>query len=116
MSDTKLKQCPFCGGEADIEDIGENENDHYYMITCKNSACSGSFCFGQRTKEDLIKAYNRRKPMERIVEQLEEVRKDRLENAKRYVTIGNFAEAEIYSELASEYTNAIKIVKKGGAK
>lgn len=35
MNEIKLKNCPFCGSEVELEDIGEDSNDHYYMIACK---------------------------------------------------------------------------------
>lgn len=101
MSDTELKPCPFCGGKVIIEDIGEG--DEYYMIACKNPTCNGSFCFGERgTKKDFIRAYNTRKPMERIVEQLEEQQnKNRYENHHDGWNVG--------------IDQVIEIVQKGGA-
>ena len=41
MSD-KLKPCPFCGGNADIEDISESEDmNAIWMIVCNK--CGGSY-------------------------------------------------------------------------
>ena len=40
MSD-KLKPCPFCGGNAHIEDIREPEDmDAIWMIVCKKCGAS----------------------------------------------------------------------------
>lgn len=71
MSKIKLKNCPFCGSEVEVEDIGEDSNDHYYMIACKNSTCGSSTCFGEVSKEDFISAWNTRKPIDTMVEKLE---------------------------------------------
>ncbi len=57
----ELKPCPFCGGEVDICDIGEDKNDHYFMIQCKTPTCNASTCFGERgSMEDFVRAWNRR--------------------------------------------------------
>lgn len=72
MSKTKLLPCPFCGSEVYIEDLGVEKGDHYYMMQCKNEDCDAATCFGEKNKEKFIKAWNTRKPMERIVERLEE--------------------------------------------
>ncbi len=62
MSDYTLKPCPFCGGQADIEDISNNEieDDEYYMICCKS--CGASACFGDYsiTKDGAIRKWNRK--------------------------------------------------------
>lgn len=67
MSETNLKPCPFCGGKARTQ-----ENNHYkdiWSVMCKN-------CFTEsdryHTEENAIEAWNTRKPMERIVEKLED--------------------------------------------
>lgn len=97
MSDTKLKPCPFCGGEAETI-----ENNHYtdvWSVMCKN-------CFAEsdryHTEESAIEAWNTRKPMERIVEQLEEQQnKNRYENHHDDWNVG--------------LDQAIEIVRKEGA-
>ena len=57
MSD-KLKPCPFCGGNAHIEDI----MNATWMIVCNE--CGGSVSFGldgcDATKDEAITAWNRR--------------------------------------------------------
>lgn len=60
MSETKLLPCPFCGGEAEV--CG------YYFIQC--TKC-GSSTLTHTNREESIKAWNTRKPMERIVERFE---------------------------------------------
>ena len=72
MSEIKLLPCPFCGGEVTVKDIGEDKNDHYYMVVCNTPTCNCSACFGERgSKKDFIRAWNNRKPIEDMVEQLE---------------------------------------------
>ena len=60
MSEIKLKNCPFCGSEVELKDIGEDNNDHYYMAECQNSNCNSATCFDEGTKEDFIKLWNKR--------------------------------------------------------
>lgn len=75
MSEIKLKNCPFCGSEVELEDIGkyigEDDIDHYYMIVCKNSSCGSSTCFGEVSKDDFIRTWNKRKPICDMVEKME---------------------------------------------
>ena len=59
----KLKPCPFCGGNADIEDISEPEDmNAIWMIVCKKCGGSASFGMGGRdaTKDEAISTWNRR--------------------------------------------------------
>lgn len=63
----KLKQCPFCGGEADTE-----WHHGYFGVRCKS-------CYAEVTADgmnDAIELWNTRKSMDRIVEQLEEAKRD----------------------------------------
>ena len=67
---SKLKRCPFCGGEARVNIFLGN-----YWVTCEN--CMGAiFPAIGMTEEEAIKVWNTRKPMERIVERLEEEKSD----------------------------------------
>lgn len=62
----KLLPCPFCGGEAEISLYLGN-----YGVAC--TECMGAiFPARGMTKGEAIKAWNTRKPMERILERLEE--------------------------------------------
>lgn len=63
MSEIKLLPCPFCGGEAEI--LG----DKTHWIYCPN-CCSETKSF--KTKKEAIERWNTRKPMERIIEKLED--------------------------------------------
>lgn len=64
----ELKPCPFCGGEAEIKnDLG---NDCVY-ISCKWCHCNSRLSENQ---EEVIEAWNTRKPIDDIVEQLEKLK------------------------------------------
>lgn len=66
MSDKRLLPCPFCGGEAEV--VGGNP---YHWVFCKG--CDAET--GQSaTIEGAIGKWNTRKPLERIVERLEETK------------------------------------------
>ena len=74
MGDIELKPCPFCGGEAQLvrDRIG------LWRVGCKKCNCMTTyqFDFGEGEEVSQKKAanvWNTRKPMERIVEQLEEM-------------------------------------------
>ena len=62
---SELKRCPFCGGEAKLR----REMGIMYNVKCGICYCQT----GQRAfEDDAIKVWNTRKPMERIIERLEE--------------------------------------------
>ena len=88
MSENELKQCPFCGGVAKLYG---------------SSKITGTgFC---ETVADAIEKWNTRKPIEKIVEQLEEW----TFNADVNLGDGTVKNSDL---IASE--NAIDIVKRGG--
>lgn len=79
-SDIKLKPCPFCGGEAKI--IHANDVTLPYRIRCKNINCDvrpSTTWF--KYEEDAITKWNTRKPMDEIVEQLEDENKTAVDAA-----------------------------------
>lgn len=74
MSEIKLLPCPFCGGEAQLvrDRIG------LWRVGCKKCDCTTTYQFGFGEGEEVSQkkaanVWNTRKPMERIVEQLEEM-------------------------------------------
>ena len=71
MQNDKLLPCPFCGGEAQPTFLC---NGRYNQIKCKTPKCIMNVdlpaLYGSR--EEAIEKWNTRKPMERILEQLEE--------------------------------------------
>lgn len=64
MKENELRNCPFCGGEAKLEQIQEATLDKY-VVTCNNSNCC-AFYMGYideglyPTKTLAIEAWNRR--------------------------------------------------------
>ena len=69
MSETLLR-CPFCGGEAKIDKTIAN------TVSVECTVCHASsrmiLCTEGDIEQKAIEAWNTRKPMERIVERLEE--------------------------------------------
>lgn len=89
----KLKLCPFCGGEATVwnGNIDDDCSDVYYDVYCMDCNCmTPKF----HTEESAIVFWNRREPIDKIVEQLEELSK--------------------YEVVENKFKKAIEIVKKGG--
>jgi hypothetical protein len=89
MSEIKLLPCPFCGGEAEI--VGK------HWVQCRRCATEGGY---YDNIETAIEVWNTRKPMERIVERLEE-------SADQCIKIG-----DVYGFSATN--EAIFVVKEEG--
>lgn len=63
---SELKKCPFCGGEAVIQKINDSTLSFAVCVECRMRT---------PTLQDgkiAMRAWNRRKPMDNIVEKLEE--------------------------------------------
>lgn len=72
----ELKPCPFCGGEAETE--GQRNymgNDFRSIVICRKCGAQirrdGTVSVADLVYKQAIEAWNTRKPMDRIVEQLE---------------------------------------------
>ena len=59
----KLRECPFCGGEVELDFVGEE----FYMVRCDKCASATSFAkvledgtAGDSTKAETVEAWNRR--------------------------------------------------------
>lgn len=80
MSEIKLLPCPFCGGEAEVRATkrpvfnGKYMGTAHYVVGCIDTKCIGRIQRRYNSIEEAIDAWNTRKPMERIVEQLEKER------------------------------------------
>ena len=106
MNETKLLRCPFCGGEAflhtvephkhiivDLPDYGGGA-----FVECTNCSCAIS----GETAEEAAKAWNTRKPMEDIVDELEELL------AQEIIS------ENVVSDVGTGLSIAIAIIEKGG--
>lgn len=72
----KLLPCPFCGGEARLQ---KRFRKRGYYVICKDRNCGCrtpfyqfDFLSQEELREQAIFTWNTRKPMDRIVERLEE--------------------------------------------
>ena len=60
---TKLKKCPFCGGEAEISvGYGFNKKPVLYTPHCKNEYCQGYAGRAYESKKLAISMWNTRTP------------------------------------------------------
>lgn len=106
MSDTKLRCCPFCGGEARLNYFGSGHIP-YYQISCSECGCRQASSIH---KESVINTWNTRKPIDRIVEQLE----NELELAEKQKEECTFKALPYYDRTEGyivAMSNAINIVK-----
>ena len=75
MSEIKLLPCPFCDGEAEIitekSRVGQVGRVECVKCSCKKTVLKAPNYEGDIEK-DITDSWNTRKPMERIVERLEE--------------------------------------------
>ncbi|MBQ6232824.1 MAG: Lar family restriction alleviation protein [Clostridia bacterium] len=55
---TKLKPCPFCGGEAVLEDCGPYYGEGRFFVRCSKCDIVQEHLWA--TKQTAIKAWNRR--------------------------------------------------------
>lgn len=98
----KLKPCPFCGGEAEIAVLMGtryiNANHKRNCIIKPDTWLQSSMPIKKQ-----IKAWNRREPMNRIVEQLEEQKTPNKSMSKTESILRR-----------RNFEDAIEIVKKGG--
>lgn len=98
-SDKRLLPCPFCGVELELEEKGE-----FYIHPSGN-------CFmnlnAVKNAETRIKAWNTRKPMDRIVERLEELKAEALREYKEFLDGENYRQSLLLDKV-------IKTVKEEG--
>lgn len=107
---SELKRCPFCGGEAKICDGYIEEflkTEYMKYVQCNYCKASTKLYF---TEKEAIKAWNTRKPMERILERLE-TELELSDKEKRRADMFQFDRAVGYSHGIS---NAIDFIKEEG--
>ena len=106
MSDTKLLPCPFCGGN----DISTFSGDGVFGVQCNTCMGSIDYCL---TVDEAIKKWNTRKPIECIVEQLEE-KKNMYIKCETDCKMCDCHGCDLDDSGYQFYQNAIDIVKKAG--
>ena len=98
--DIKLLTCPFCGGEADLEEYTGSLDCKKFAVECRNIECPTLPCTEWHLDKDAaIKAWNTRKPIEQIIKRLEESKL----GARDSKDLSKY----------SAYEQAIEIVKEG---
>lgn len=74
MSENKLLQCPFCGGEAELFETHEGQfgiihsNSTYICPISDSESFQGDWTYD--TQEEAIEAWNSRKPIDDILKSL----------------------------------------------
>lgn len=59
MTKPDLKPCPFCGGEADIEELAGGMGDCAFSVGCQKEHCFGYQSYARFSlRSDAIKAWN----------------------------------------------------------
>lgn len=105
MSETKPIPCPFCGMEL-------KENMRGLYEDC-NKECI-MYCFELHPQD--VPLWNARKPIERIVERLEEKTKKAMHNSEKAAELGEAYEKHMIFNGAkgTAFEEAIEIVKEEG--
>ena len=86
MTETNLKPCPFCGGEAKcIEFYG------LYHVICCNCHIAGKDC---PTRESAVSAWNTRQIEDALQKELDESREDNADNMEYHVAERKLLKAE----------------------
>lgn len=99
----RLKPCPFCGGKATVEVDTIGKGAFLYSVVCDELDCVAQRKY-YMSREQAVKDWNTRKPMDRIVEQLKEYQRNYSSG------LGGFTDELVDRVLR----NAIEIVKAGG--
>ena len=107
MQNDKLLPCPFCNRRAELR----YDKDGFSYIVCANDGCYVR-TDGHLNEESAIKHWNTRKPMERIVERLEE----KIELHKKQSIDERLEASEQFVQVRQKncFVNALKIVKEEG--
>ena len=106
----KLLLCPFCGGEAEIT-INKTRQGQTSVVRCTKCTCRKTLLkypfYEGDIYADAVKDWNTRKPMQNIVELLEE----QAEECRKYWQ--EFDDEDSFGGM-NAYCYAVKIVKEEG--
>lgn len=124
MSD--LKPCPFCGGEAEFYRTPIKTNVGWcdsVVVRCKSCEARTNRVLYDANKhpndeeyDEAAAAWNQRKPMEKILERLEEEAKKAMSNSEKAAELGQKYEKHMIFNGAkgNAFEEAIEIVKEEG--
>lgn len=107
----KLRECPFCGGEnVEVFAWEVTYQGNFFKPYCKD--CDFELK-PQMTEEEAIKAWNTRKPIDRIVEQLEALAEEADNTRNTYLAKHDWLPVNLYKGRYNAFDEAIEIVKGG---
>lgn len=114
MKETKLLNCPFCGGKARLEFDAIGKGKYLYSVSCADECVTQNRYYD--TAEEAIKAWNTRKPMERIIERLETLAEKHMSNSEKAAELGKAYEKHMILNGAKgmAFEDAIEIIKEEG--
>ena len=69
---SELKRCPFCGGEVDLFSWSQIPLNYQYGIECIECHTLFQINLYDTTMQETIEVWNTRKPIEKVLERLEE--------------------------------------------
>ena len=107
----KLLPCPFCGGEARLQQ--RKRTSHAYYVICKNCGCRTPFYqyqfdSAEKLREEATAAWNTRKPVDAVLDRLED------ERLRYFLTIANTGDEKndsIYEAVGNVIDKANEIIK-----
>ena len=106
----KLLRCPFCGGEASLLTHTDLKNRMYYYVECSGYNCLiAPFTYYATDEEEVIKLWNTRKPMERVIDRLEEYRDNFMDDV--YEELRDDSDNLRANRIIERFDDAIEIVK-----
>lgn len=120
MSEIKLKPCPFCGGKVYIDNEDCYGYEHIdFFVHCDNCSLQFGFASQFETEEEAAKAWNTRKPMDKVVKQLEVLREKAQKRREEFIELDSYNNVIIKNieyERGRVYAfdDAIEVVKEGG--
>ena len=105
MNEIKLLPCPFCDNEVEYHPASHHMNNFWNKNTIYCPTCD--FMMEGSSTVHLVKRWNTRKPMERII--------DRLEEEKDYMEVYSWSGARCPDEVEIiKLDKAISVVKEEG--
>ena len=119
-SDKRLLPCPFCGGEAKF--ITGSPFIWEHAVACGECGTATRMIGGvtpSMARNRVAQVWNTRKPMQEIVERLEDLKQHNLNEAKKCSEFENFQvymndNRGFYRDNAKCYEVAIEVVKEEG--